>query len=201
MWNLKNMAIVGGLSLFLWGLIAYGCSSAMAQPMTSENLTASQAIAIAGGNGGAPASGTQRLRTINNPDVVVGSAISTAQCIIAVGGGGSGGGIGLVIQFGMRDDECIVLRRADAARAMGGVGEAIEIMCDGIPQYRAMRLRVGRPCMQDQTPPAVAPPYHLGAPMAVQVAQPQPVAISPPVRPDWCLTASPSERRRHAVCL
>ena len=200
MWNLKNVGITAGASLLLWALIAYGCSSAFAQSMTSENLTASQAIAIAGGNGGAPASGTQRLRTINNPDVVVGSAISTAQCIIAVGGGGSGGGVGLVIQFGMRDDECIVLRRADAARAMGGVGEAIEIMCDGIPQYRAMRLRVGRPCMQDQTPPAVAPPYSPGTPIAQPVAQPV-VAVAPPVRPDWCLTASPSERRRHAVCL
>ncbi len=200
MWNLKNMAIVGGLSLFLWGLIAYGCSSAMAQSMTSENLTASQAIAIAGGNGGAPASGTQRLRTINNPDVVVGSAISTAQCIIAVGGGGSGGGIGLVIQFGMRDDECIVLRRAEAARTLGGNGEAIEIMCDGISQYREMRRRVGRPCMADQTLPPVAPAYSAGA---QPVAQPTPVAVQatrPSTRPDWCDVASPAERRRYPQC-
>ena len=186
-----------GASLFLWGVLAVTCE-ATAQTVQSENLTASQAIAIAGGGNGQVYYGrTLRNRVINNPDVAMGSAISTAQCIIAVGAGGSGGGIGLVIQFGMRDDECIVLRRAEAARTLGGNGEAIEIMCDGISQYREMRRRVGRPCMADQAPPPVAPAYSAGA---QPVAQPTPVAVQA-TRPDWCDVASPSERRRYAVCL
>lgn len=184
------------IALALCGLILMSCS-AYAQNMRSENLTASQAIAIAGGSSGYP-TGTIRQRIDNNPDVAVGSAISTAQCIIAVGGGGSGGGVGLVIQFGMRDDECIVLRRAEAARALGGNTDAIEIMCDGIRQYRQMRARVGRPCMADQTSSPTAPAYNAGASLTQTVSAP-PVQL--PARPDWCLSASPSELRRHrAVC-
>jgi hypothetical protein len=195
----KNVLIIAGTCVFLWGLIIVSCSAVMAQTTNSEILSANQAIAIAGGGSGYTG-GTQRNRIINNPDVAVGSAISTANCIIAVGGGGSGGGVGLVIQFGMRDDECMVLRRAEAARTLGGNGEAIEIMCDGIPQYRQMRARVGRPCMVDQAPPPMAPAYNAGAPVAQQVSAP-PAQQAARVRPDWCDTASPSERRRHAACL
>lgn len=64
------------------------------------------------------------------------------------------------------------------------VGERIgfEVMCDD-HQFRAAALRAGAACEADRQHQAAVVPATAPAPQAV---------------PDWCLTASPAERRRHS---
>lgn len=66
---------------------------------------------------------------------------------------------------------------------LGTVGERIgfEVMCDD-RQFRAAALRAGAACAADRLKPVVA----------TTTATPAAKTI-----PDWCLTASPAERRRH----
>lgn len=159
--------------------------------------SAAQAIAIAGG-GTTSAPRTQRIVTV--PGVIPPSFYGANPCSNSASGGGAGVGFGISIGGQWTEREC---RDQEWFRFLNMAGDA-EVarayICARYEDIRAAYLAAGRPCPQDAARPvsSVAPPAMVVAPQALVPSVAAPVAAT--TRPDWCATASPSERRRYPAC-
>ncbi len=132
----------------------------------------------------------------NTPEVIPPSVVGGNACAVGASGGLSLPGFGVAMGGTWADKACERRQQAALLFNMGEKTVAYEMMCQDENVRNAMRT-AGKPCAADQvaaaTPPAVT---------TVAPAPAAPVAAAParPVRPDWCVTASPAERRAHAVC-
>lgn len=159
---------------------------------TAQSTADAYALAIAGLPGGnGPAGGTSRVVSV--PAVVAPSFYGANPCSNSTSAGGAFMGGGVTIGAQWTERECrlqewfrfLSMARRDRL--------AIALVCDQNPDIRRVAREIGEPCPQDAQAPQ--PP-----------AQVQPVAAVTPTnrsarRPDWCDTASASERARHrATC-
>lgn len=152
-----------------------------------------------GGSGSEQRGGTYTVRSA--PDAYAPPLAGGANpCVVGISLGGSIIGGGAAGGITWNDDDCEARVRAIILHNMGQATQdprltnaSLELLCDQRATRRAMQ-RAGMPCAQDR-PAEVAP-----TPAAVIPASVQPSAPVSRQVPDWCLTASPAERRRHAVC-
>lgn len=160
-----------------------------------------------GGSSGYSGSFTQTLR--NTPEIVAPNVVGGANgCAVGVSGGVSVAGFGVTTGAGWSDPDCERRNLAALAYNTGDHDLAAEILCDA-KEVRAARARLGKPCLADV---ALAQAAHVALDPAiirreqettqpVIVAQPMmSVAAHPAMRPDWCLTSSPEELRKHTEC-
>jgi hypothetical protein len=142
--------------------------------------------------------GTTTLR--NTPEIIAPNISGGNPCLVGISGGGAGPGIGITIGVGYSDKGC---ERRNSAALLNNIGEkdvAIELMCDDDNVRQAM-ARTGHPCAADRpivTARAVDPAVVRRQQDAA--APPAQIAAVKPARPDWCLTATPQERRTHPAC-
>lgn len=116
----------------------------------------------------------------------------TNPCINGVSGGGSVAGFGLALGGTWSDPNCERRNLSALLHNQGQHALAQEVLCE-TDTVRQARLRMGTPCLIDVQRAAAANP----APVAVAIPSPPPVART---IPDWCLTASPQERRGRREC-
>lgn len=164
-----SYVVAGAFSFFLIS------NSVMAQTQrqNAESYSGAQAVAIAGGGGGSGEGGRWiRQRVDNNPDISLGGSVPTAPCVVTQGAGGSGGGVGIVFNLGLTEEECMKLRRIEMARVLEGGNPIIarEMACDAFRDYREARARVGRPCQVDE---AATPRQQVSAPVAASPRVPE----------------------------
>ena len=130
----------------------------------------------------------------NTPEVIPPSVVGGNACAIGASGGLSLPGFGVAMGATWADKACERRQQAALLFNMGEKTVAYEMMCQDENVRNAMRT-AGRPCAADAVAAATPP---------VATVTPAPVAATPiparPARPDWCSTASPAERRAHAVC-
>ena len=91
------------------------------------------------------------------PDVAAPAIWSNNPCVVSASGGVSGLGWGVAIGAGIEDPDCTRRAFAQHLTAMGEREAAREVLCASREVREAFR-RVGRPCVADQAPAAVAAP-------------------------------------------
>lgn len=153
---------------------------------------------------------TYRATIRNTPDVYAPNVSGgTNSCLVGMSGGGSVAGFGIGIGGNWSDPDCERRQLAALAFNTGQQALAQEIIC-GSTAVREARQRMGQPCLVDvQAAQARAaanqPPVILAGAPAVPGevigggAVPQSRSAVNTV-PDWCMTASPQERRRYPQC-
>lgn len=190
--NVPTTKAILALATFA-AVTASALSCAFAQGnIDQQSQSAAQAIAIAGGAGtGAAAGRTQRVVTV--PGVIPPSFYGANPCSNSASGGGAGMGFGISIGGQWTEEECRTQEWYRILNMGGQARLAQAYVCDRNANIRRVAREIGEPCPQDRVPQAVtlAP-----LPSPVQQASVQPARV----RPDWCETASPSERRARAEC-
>lgn len=86
----------------------------------------------------------------NTPDLAVGVPPATSPCRIAVGAGGSGPGLGVMLGFSTLDDGCDAREDARTLWAVGLQGAAYARLCQKPEMARAM----GALCQKEEQAPA-----------------------------------------------
>lgn len=193
--NIDLRVVLGAIFVAVLIAVLLMSSPGRSQTLTQDSQSAAQAIAIAGGAGTGGAAGrTQRVVTV--PGVIPPSFYGANPCSNSASGGGAGMGFGISIGGQWTEQEC---RDQEWFRFlhMAGQGDvATAYVCARYERLRQAFRDAGRPCPQDRGAYAQAPQ----APQAATLAPP-PSPVQPArVRPDWCETASPSERRARAEC-
>jgi hypothetical protein len=148
---------------------------------------------------------TYRATIRNTPDVYAPNVSGgTNSCLVGISGGGSVAGFGIGLGGNWSDPDCERRQLAALLYNTGQQNVAQEVLCAS-REVREARQRMGQPCRADQTQQIAQQPVMVANTTAgpVQVigggAVPQPTASVNTV-PDWCLTASPQERRRYSQC-
>lgn len=186
----KAVLLILIISMIGWFLIG---KAVFSQTLTSDS--AAQAIAIAGGGGGGTPEGTIRQRLTTTPTVIPPAIQGANPCNIGASGGGSFMGWGASAAVLGESRRCRGQEWFRFQMMAGNREAAIAVACVTDEDMREAYRLIGQPCPQDRGAVAASPPP------AMVVATPVPSpSVAAPARPDWCLTASPAERRRRPEC-
>lgn len=154
-------------------------------------LAQSQVNVLNGVGGGSSGGGTQRLETV--PAAIAPSVYGANPCTVGGSAGLSAMGFGASGGVMVESREC---RDQEWFRFlhMAGQGEVAKaLICDSYPHLRRAYALARQPCPQG-LPAVAAEPRIIAAEVVTSAA---PIQRR---QPDWCLTASASERRTRREC-